>query len=315
MSVISALLNCEFQSTPSVGRATSQDIQHHQELSFQSTPSVGRATIHHPLASILHKFQSTPSVGRATARPCALDCAPRGFQSTPSVGRATQVRRHTNISVRISIHALRGEGDHHLKREGTSKRDFNPRPPWGGRRWYCYKYIQKVKFQSTPSVGRATISSNKIRLFSIISIHALRGEGDNCQQEKYNRNKKFQSTPSVGRATRDGSEIKVFKIFQSTPSVGRATLRAAITKMDEDISIHALRGEGDFQPIYEVALPALFQSTPSVGRATFDSNIANMETNVFQSTPSVGRATISLHSRRTIKRFQSTPSVGRATQC
>ena len=64
---------------------------------------------------------------------------------------------HDKAYLQISIHALRGEGDPALF--------FYPKA--GGR------------FQSTPSVGRATkrrfgISTD---LFNI-SIHALRGEGD-----------------------------------------------------------------------------------------------------------------------------------------
>ena len=39
------------------------------------------------------------------------------------------------------------------------------------------KYTTK-KFQSTPSVGRATNNNEKNKKYSNISIHALRGEGD-----------------------------------------------------------------------------------------------------------------------------------------
>ena len=34
----------------------------------------------------------------------------------------------------ISIHALRGEGDFRGRGRGARLRNFNPRPPWGGRR-------------------------------------------------------------------------------------------------------------------------------------------------------------------------------------
>ena len=40
-------------------------------------------------------------------------------------------------------------------------------------------------------------------------------------------------------ADRDG------QIFQSTPSVGRATISEYLGNIFADISIHALRGEGD----------------------------------------------------------------------
>ncbi len=77
---------------------------------------------------------------------------------------------------------------------------FNPRPPWGGRpprsvelnfalafqstpsvgratsRFTGIRNLQK--FQSTPSVGRATRSLFKYLIYLVISIHALRGEGD-----------------------------------------------------------------------------------------------------------------------------------------
>ena len=78
------------------------------------------------------------------------------FQSTPSVGRATQYEENSAAYWLISIHALRGEGDHFhncfggtfacisihaLRGEGDKitgayfiyRQYFNPRPPWGGR--------------------------------------------------------------------------------------------------------------------------------------------------------------------------------------
>ena len=79
------------------------------------------------------------------------------FQSTPSVGRATRTESEPK----------------------SRRRDFNPRPPWGGRRYACAEEATaEQKFQSTPSVGRATLMWFGVRLVIRISIHALRGEGD-----------------------------------------------------------------------------------------------------------------------------------------
>ena len=148
-----------------------------------------------------HIFQSTPSARRATDRPAGVGPVrpyfnprpPRGgrrhgvhkgdykkvFQSTPSARRATDPAAENPGSFRISIHALREEGDgldalelavvfvisiHALREEGdtyaksiiTIDRNFNPRPPRGGR----------LKHQLSESSGR------------YISIHALREEGD-----------------------------------------------------------------------------------------------------------------------------------------
>ena len=80
----------------------------------------------------------------------------------------------------------------------------------------------------------------------------------------------FQSTPSVGRATTDREDCYTDKEkFQSTPSVGRATDTKAKETRKEDISIHALRGEGDGKHEINLCKNRVFQSTPSVGRATY----------------------------------------------
>ena len=102
------------------------------------------------------------------------------FQSTPSVGRATKVFRLRRHDSDISIHALRGEGDAAHKTQHHTFFYFNPRPPWGGRRNARRLAVVRTQFQSTPSVGRATIDPEAKRLPYKISIHALRGEGDNC---------------------------------------------------------------------------------------------------------------------------------------
>ena len=39
-------------------------------------------------------------------------------------------------------------------------------------------------FQSTPSVGRATTSTDRENCYTDISIHALRGEGDSFYMSK-----------------------------------------------------------------------------------------------------------------------------------
>ena len=57
--------------------------------------------------------------------------------------------------------------------------NFNPRPPWGGRQRTDTAFRNELQFQSTPSVGRATIARSSEVFFMSISIHALRGEGDN----------------------------------------------------------------------------------------------------------------------------------------
>ena len=170
---------------------------------FQSTPSVGRATTFVKISSAGIGFQSTPSVGRATCAPATSRSLETAFQSTPSVGRATSYTSSSDSKNPISIHALRGEGDVNI-RLGINctlyfnprppwggrllrtlykfrRTYFNPRPPWGGRRKSPCPLSRIAAFQSTPSVGRATVPYASVYGDIVISIHALRGEGDNRQ--------------------------------------------------------------------------------------------------------------------------------------
>ncbi len=191
---------------------------------FQSTPSVGRATDKAELINKINKrFQSTPSVGRATttARRRAFRAS---FQSTPSVGRATKLINCIKIDSRISIHALRGEGDivqgyrfpniiisiHALRGEGDVfsyidsyfVKHFNPRPPWGGRRSRTQNIIVKLAyFNPRPPWGGRP--SKRIKLFSM---------------EKY---------------------------FNPRPPWGGRQANVKGNVLSVNISIHALRGEGD----------------------------------------------------------------------
>ncbi len=152
--------------------------------------------------------------------------------------------------------------------------------------------MDKAIFQSTPSVGRAT----KTTTSSNIS------------------NNKFQSTPSVGRATfLCRSLCSQTQHFNPRPPWGGRRLSECTECEVTEISIHALRGEGDCGVREALLTDIAFQSTPSVGRAT---------AHTLSFFP---RGTISIHALRgegdtdylhQVERnrtFQSTPSVGRAT--
>ena len=147
----------EFQSTPSVWRATSAPVT-----------SPGRTQYFNP---------RPPCGGRRTSR--TKREAALAFQSTPSVWRATYFIFIPTTNGSISIHALRVEGDvsfdaithcakaisiHALRVEGDSVRSITS--------------AGSPLFQSTPSVWRATDEGNPDTLSDEISIHALRVEGD-----------------------------------------------------------------------------------------------------------------------------------------
>ena len=101
------------------------------------------------------QFLSTPSARRATLTLRHLTTEANRFLSTPSARRATLRQRPEHLPLRISIHALREEGDyyngrkvipitisiHALREEGDpavynamlTASHFYPRPPRGGR--------------------------------------------------------------------------------------------------------------------------------------------------------------------------------------
>ena len=168
------------------------------------------------------------------------------FQSTPSARRATaQICEHW-VVVAISIHALREEGD------GCAR---------GLPRAHC------------------------------ISIHALREEGDHqsgdwrfplvdfnprpprggrpvCQLTEDRVKNDFNPRPPRGGRPKSFIRDSFASQFQSTPSARRATVNVAVKQLQEFISIHALREEGDgFASGFSFSY-GLFQSTPSARRAT-----------------------------------------------
>ena len=124
----------------------------------------------------------------------------------------------------ISIHALREEGDHTPAATVFSVSDFYPRPPRGGR-------------PGCPA---------HVRVLTWISIHALREEGDHGFGSLTHLCWKFLSTPSARRATMilPMTESRLW-LFLSTPSARRATRAEKAAEAAREISIHALREEGD----------------------------------------------------------------------
>ena len=186
----------------------------------------------------------------------------------PSARRATHAGDRKDPRSRISIHALREEGDekvlrqlalvlisiHALREEGdnlvgvnlSSLQDFYPRPPRGGRPIEIIPITDKAQFLSTPSARRATAPLFRGRAAAPISIHALREEGDR---------------------TRQHLRLYVRNFYPRPPRGGRRR-RSPLIPAPGEISIHALREEGDHHLSYDLNDCILFLSTPSARRAT-----------------------------------------------
>ena len=123
-------------------------------------------------------FLSTPSARRATrALPLSGDAVPV-FLSTPSARRATRAVQALRAEHRISIHALREEGDP-LR--------------------FPASYLQSISIHALREEG------DPLRFpasyLQSISIHALREEGDLRMLLNSALISLFLSTPSARRAT------------------------------------------------------------------------------------------------------------------
>ena len=170
-----------FQSTPSARRATHRRCtgQSHRDDFNPRPPRGGRLSRGTSSGLCSTLFQSTPSARRATRSAVECLCDRMRFQSTPSARRATQATSRKDLRHVISIHALREEGDDKINMRGSRTKDFNPRPPRGGRQFHNVFFLSVLR----------------------ISIHALREEGDRLMRCSNMVSITFQSTPSARRAT------------------------------------------------------------------------------------------------------------------
>ena len=277
-------------------------------------------------------------------------CSPRGgrhsrksnwsmatiFLSTPSARRATLCRWAADHRWRISIHALREEGDATARDTTCRRMNFYPRPPRGGRHPHRVGAVVAIVFLSTPSARRATpLLPDWFPWSGYFYPRPPRG-GRPYGSTSDQASTLFLSTPSVRRTTNhEQSHMGQNYLFLSTPSARRAT--AAQTYLFREVPNFYPRPPRGGRPkgVHVLAVANQFLSTPSARRATSakspmmysPSNFyprpprggrpaenASRATNItFLSTPSARRATGEQVATANIVQFLSTPSARRAT--
>ena len=176
------------------------------------------------LSIVLSNFYPRPPRG---GRPAATKPPPFRwrFLSTPSARRATALRCWHSFEFHISIHALREEGDRYNNRMPRRAGDFYPRPPRGGRPALVRFAKAQLDFYPRPPRGGRPSSPGRTPVDT-----------------------EFLSTPSARRATRCELGLTDEQVqFLSTPSARRATSGDRLFDHAGEISIHALREEGDGQ--------------------------------------------------------------------
>ena len=148
------------------------------------------------------KFLSTPSSRRATGAARHHATVPTYFYPRPPRGGRPLRPNVLKWSCRISIHALREEGDDNDVQYADGNNEFLSTPSArratvirmiadvftlflstpSARRATVIRMIADVftLFLSTPSARRATGYRSGVKHGKLISIHALREEGDTC---------------------------------------------------------------------------------------------------------------------------------------
>ena len=149
------------------------------------------------------------------------------FLSTPSARRATPTQRIEYIGLNKFLST-------------PSARRATPEP--------CKVVIYALIFLSTPSARRATERRRRDHRHQPISIHALREEGDFFWTTCPTSSQYFYPRPPRGGRPFPGGYRSPPGRFLSTPSARRATEQDRIRVWSMDISIHALREEGDPTP-------------------------------------------------------------------
>ena len=176
----------------------------------------------------------------------------RNFYPRPPGGGRQDDYNNIIILYKISIHALRVEGDSILRTASQRNRDFYPRPPGGGRRIFSSSSSILLRFLSTPSGWRAT-------------LHVL-------IRQVIKRRYFYPRPPGGGRPLYIEFAETIDK-FLSTPSGWRATTSHLSIRRRDAISIHALRVEGDLlRHARRFKMAYFYPRPPGGGRLRHETN-------------------------------------------
>ena len=179
------------------------------------------------------------------------------------------LRDHDKNREPISIHALREEGDEDDESLRKRVQEFLSTPSARRATLDVLVGAASAAFLSTPSARRAT--------WQILVTVGVPSD--------------FYPRPPRGGRPLEGDKTYDRVKFLSTPSARRATQAAHRAGRHGEISIHALREEGDREIYIQYRTGKIFLSTPSARRAT-PIGPPPFSGYRFLSTPSARRATL-----------------------
>ena len=215
----------------------------------------------------------------------------------------------------ISIHALRVEGDLPEAPRRSKTSHFYPRPPGGGRRTDRPQAPGKAEFLSTPSGWRAT--SRRKRVEQSIKKFLSTPSGWRATLVVYDRVKTesdfYPRPPGGGRPFAIVKTSYYLNFYPRPPGGGRHDVGVQ-GRVGDNISIHALRVEGDYHLFSDCPFLIRFLSPPSGWRATIvEKSIRSTFFDFYPRPPGGGRPKNAKLLKNRHQRFLSTPSGWRAT--
>ena len=188
----------------------------------------------------------------------------------------------------ISIHALRGEGDTTATICCCPRRYFNPRPPWGGRRPRGYDVGYRAEFQSTPSVGRATLGGQSSKGFRFDFNPRPPWGGRPTRSTASRRScSYFNPRPPWGGRPPKRAFLILLNNFNPRPPWGGRLCLMIFARSPINFNPRPPWGGRLHRPMIFLIF-ILFQSTPSVGRATIAHFVFSSSSSHFNPRPPWG---------------------------
>ena len=212
-------------------------------------------------------FLSTPSARRATSAAASGLCCSNNFYPRPPRGGRLVIHVANSRRYGISIHALREEGDGQSAGCPHRTDGFLSTPSARRATEYDPRYVDVIVFLSTPSARRATA----------LRLHLRTHRAD------------FYPRPPRGGRRGDLGAMCFYLKFLSTPSARRATAAGQDSAAGQQISIHALREEGDLWPFCGPPCRVDFYPRPPRGGRQTLALIAAIFTNFYPRPPRGGR--------------------------
>ena len=291
MSITPTATLGQFLSTPSARRATlqKQGYKRRMVISIHALREEGDDGAIQRGNSSTDFYPRPPRGGR----PGRFDYIPQNaeFLSTPSARRAT-------LSSSVSL---------------CRASNFYPRPPRGGRLlmlillWItCYFYPRP------PRGGRHTPSSSRLSGSIFLSTPSARRATCRSDRSRVDAGNFYPRPPRGGRHD-EVQKMHDMILFLSTPSARRATATLLRIAKAQNISIHALREEGDFS-LSPPSVPHFdFYPRPPRGGRRPAVPATRSASSYFYPRPPRGGRHNSLVTKYGFAIFLSTPSARRAT--